>query len=212
MTKEPWLNNRVPYQLCDHIYKLYRFKNEIAKWPKCSSNVDGFCNGGELPRMVRVESITYFQNHQWYDELVNGKLNDATLAFNGKVEESWGNVTLSVMKFCTWLINSFGNFHELDYNVLIKLQECWWKIKADEVTPFTRSDSYDHGRDDPTLKPSVCKIKKFKIMKYSFNDEEEYITKKESEYLNHLKDSLDAYQEVLRLIDKGWVVTTPEDE
>ncbi|GJZ30925.1 hypothetical protein Tco_0575972 [Tanacetum coccineum] len=48
------------------------------------------------------------------------------------------------------------------------------------------------------------------MMKYSFDDDEDYITIKEFEYLNHSKDSLDAYQELLHLIDEGWVVTTPE--
>ncbi|GJW63902.1 hypothetical protein Tco_0115786 [Tanacetum coccineum] len=53
---------------------------------------------------------------------------------------------------------------------------------------------------------------RFKMMKYSFDDDEEYITIKESKYLNHSKDSLDAYRELLRLIDEGWVMTTPEDK
>ncbi|GJS35422.1 hypothetical protein Tco_0533804 [Tanacetum coccineum] len=61
-----------------------------------------------------------------------------------KVEEPLGNTTLSVMKLYAWLINSFGNFHELDYNVLVKLQECWWKINAHEVARFTRLESYGH--------------------------------------------------------------------
>nr|GEX20371.1 RNA-directed DNA polymerase homolog [Tanacetum cinerariifolium] len=138
----------------------------------------------------------------------------------------------------------FGKFHELDYNILVKLQECWWKINTGEVTSFTRSESYGHEpyaniktkwahnpylevnnifgrnydisdaqdnqrneerRDDPTLEPSYCKIWRFEMMNYSFNDDEEYITIKESEYLNHSKDSLDAYQELLRLIDEGWI-------
>nr|GEY88483.1 hypothetical protein [Tanacetum cinerariifolium] len=176
---------------------------------------------------------------------------DETLAFKAKVEGSGGNATHSVIKFCTWLINSFGNFHELDYNVLVKLQECWWKINVDEVAPFTRSKSYGHvpyaniknkwahdpylevnnifgrnydisntqdnqrdeeRRDDPTLKPLVCKIRRFKMMKYSLNVDEEYIPIKESEYLNHSKDSLDAYQELLRIINDGWVVTTTDDD
>ncbi|GJU79606.1 ribonuclease H-like domain-containing protein [Tanacetum coccineum] len=64
---------------------------------------------------------------------------------------------------------------------------------------------------------TICNMKterteRFEMMKYSFNDDEEYITIKESEYLNHSKDSLDAYRELLRLIDEGWVVTTPKDE
>ncbi|GJU29927.1 hypothetical protein Tco_1173516 [Tanacetum coccineum] len=207
--EEPWLDNGVPYQLCDHICEPYHFKNGITKWPTYSSDIDGFCNGGELPGMVKVGKMTYFQDH-----------------------------------------NCFGNFHELYFNVLVKLQEYWWKINADEVAPFTRSESYSHesyaniktekaqdpylkinnifdrnyntstqdnqGHDermnDPTLDPSVCKIRKFEMMKYSFNADEDYIAIKESEYLNHSKDSLDAYRELLRIINEGWAVATPDEE
>ncbi|GKC76061.1 hypothetical protein Tco_1126835, partial [Tanacetum coccineum] len=135
--EEPWLDNGVPYQLCDHICEPYHFKNGVTKWPICSSDIDGFCNGGALPRMVRVGSMTYIQDHKWYDELADGRLKEETLMHKAKVEESLGNATLGVLKFCAWLINSFGNFHELDYNVFVKLQECWWKINANEVAPFT---------------------------------------------------------------------------
>ncbi|GJS19868.1 uncharacterized mitochondrial protein-like protein, partial [Tanacetum coccineum] len=101
---EPWLDNGVPYPLCDYICEPYHFKNGITKWPTCSSDIDGFCNGGELPGMGHKER-----------------------------------------------------------------------------------------RDDPTLEPSVYKIRRFEMMKYSFNADEEYIAIKESEYLNHSKDNLDAY-------------------
>ncbi|GJQ96350.1 hypothetical protein Tco_0007489 [Tanacetum coccineum] len=187
-------------------------------------------------------------------QLSDGKLKKETLMHKAKVEESWGNATPGVMKFCAWLINSFGNFHELDYNVLVKLQECWWKMNAHEVSPFTRLESYglkpyanfktkkahdpyleinnifyrnydtsnagntqdnqghEERRDDPTLESSVCKIRRFKMMKYSFNADEVYIAIKESEYLNHSKDNLDTYRELLRIIDEGWVVATPNEE
>ncbi|GJU46608.1 hypothetical protein Tco_1203874 [Tanacetum coccineum] len=85
---EPWLDNRVPYQLCDHICEPYRFKNGVTKWPTYSSDIDGFCNGGELPGMVRVGSMTYFQDHKWYDELADGRLKEETLMHKAKVEES----------------------------------------------------------------------------------------------------------------------------
>ncbi|GKE80923.1 hypothetical protein Tco_1550923, partial [Tanacetum coccineum] len=62
-----------------------------------------------------------------------------------KVEESWGDATPRVMKLCAWLKNSFENLQELDYNVLVKLQECWWKVNTHEVAPFTHSESYDQG-------------------------------------------------------------------
>ncbi|GJW55258.1 hypothetical protein Tco_0099343 [Tanacetum coccineum] len=67
----------------------------------------------------------------------------------------------------------------------------------------------DQGlKDNPIPKPSNYKVRRFEMMKYSFDDDEEYITIKESEYLKHSKDSLDAYRELLRLIDHRWVVTT----
>ncbi|GKB66863.1 hypothetical protein Tco_0928275 [Tanacetum coccineum] len=76
--KEPWLENKVPHQLCDHICEPYHFKNRKAKWPKCSSDIDGFCNRGGLPGMVRIGGMTYFQDHKWYDELADRNLKDET--------------------------------------------------------------------------------------------------------------------------------------
>ncbi|GJW33854.1 hypothetical protein Tco_0053886 [Tanacetum coccineum] len=248
-TDEPWSKKGVPYQLYDHICEPYHFKNGKTKWPTCTSDIDGFCNGGELPGMVRVGRMTYFQDHRWYDELADGKLKDETLALKAKIEGSWGDATPGVTKFCRWLKCCFENFHELECEVLVKLQECWWKVNAHEIALFTRMENFGRGpyanmktewvsnpyldtnrifgrdyeasninctqenqNDNRIPEPSNCKVRRFKMMKYSFNDDEEYITIKESEYLNHLKDSLDAYQELLRLIDDGWVVTTPDDE
>ncbi|GKE89179.1 hypothetical protein Tco_1566654, partial [Tanacetum coccineum] len=98
--EELWLDNGVPYQLCDHLCDPYHFKNGITKWPTCSSDINGVCNDGELPGMVRVGYMTYFQDHQWYDELANGKLKEETLMHKAKVEDSWGNATPGVMKLC----------------------------------------------------------------------------------------------------------------
>ncbi|GJV33786.1 hypothetical protein Tco_1394186 [Tanacetum coccineum] len=95
-TEEPWSENGVPYQLCDHICEPYRFKSGETKIPACTSDIDGFCNGGKLPRMVQVGSITYFQDHKWYNELANGKLNDETLARKAKIKGSWGDATPGV--------------------------------------------------------------------------------------------------------------------
>ncbi|GKB30296.1 hypothetical protein Tco_0869697 [Tanacetum coccineum] len=154
-------------------------------------------NGGTIPTMellgmVRVGSITYFQDHKWYDELADGKLKDETLALKAKIEGSWGDVTPGVMKFYGWLKNSFKNFHELDYNVLVKLQECW-NYEASNVGDTQENQGHDKHKGNPNPEPSNCKIRRFEMMKYSFNDDEEYITIKGSEHLNHSKDSLDAY-------------------
>nr|GEZ43981.1 putative ribonuclease H-like domain-containing protein [Tanacetum cinerariifolium] len=278
--------------LCEpmRVASINERKNGIAKWPTYSSDVDGFCNGDELPGMVRVGSMTNFQDHKCYDELVDGKLKNETLAFKGKVEESWENATPSDCKgsVTSWddLVAKFvqkfyqlsdhkddiekdddpddiagifkieGNLFDFEtpmckafnnFNQLLKID----KINADKVAPFTRSKSYDHGpyaniktkwahdpylevdnifgrnydisntqdnqrnderMDDPTLEPSVCKIRRFKMTKYSFNIDEEYIAIKESEYRNHSKHNLGAYQELLHIINQGWVMTTTDEE
>nr|GFA39337.1 hypothetical protein [Tanacetum cinerariifolium] len=46
--EEPWSEDGVPYEICDHVCEPLHFKNRKAKWPTCNSNEDGFCNGGEL--------------------------------------------------------------------------------------------------------------------------------------------------------------------
>ncbi|GJW53389.1 hypothetical protein Tco_0097474 [Tanacetum coccineum] len=127
-------------ELNNNIRGIMRNHSQIT-----GSDIDGFCNGGELPGMVRVGCMTYFQDHMWYDELADGKLKEETLMHKAKVEESWGDATPGVMKFCAWLKSSFENFHELEYNVLVKLEECWWKVNAHEVSPFTRWENYGQG-------------------------------------------------------------------
>ncbi|GJX56114.1 hypothetical protein Tco_0286011 [Tanacetum coccineum] len=80
------------------------------------------------------------------------------------------------------------------------------------ATQAQDNQGHEERMDDPTLEPSVCKIRRFEMMKYSFNDDEEYIAIKESKYLNHSKDNLDAYRELLRIINEGWIVATPDEE
>nr|GEW48203.1 patatin-like protein 2 [Tanacetum cinerariifolium] len=75
--EEQWSDNGVPYPLCDHICEPYHFNNGKTKWSMCSLDIDGFCNGGELPGMVRVGCMTYFQDHKWYNELADGDPKDA---------------------------------------------------------------------------------------------------------------------------------------
>nr|GEW42535.1 hypothetical protein [Tanacetum cinerariifolium] len=63
--EEPWFEDGVSYEICNHICEPFRFKNGTTKWPTCSSNDDGFCNDGELPGMVRVGYMMYFQDYKW---------------------------------------------------------------------------------------------------------------------------------------------------
>ncbi|GJV08545.1 hypothetical protein Tco_1346201 [Tanacetum coccineum] len=94
---EPWSENEVPYEICDHICEPFRFKNGEAKWLTYNSNEDGFCNGGELPVMVRVGYITYFQDYEWYDDLTDISLKYEAVKQKAIYEKSWGDSTQSVL-------------------------------------------------------------------------------------------------------------------
>ncbi|GKD10439.1 hypothetical protein Tco_1190124 [Tanacetum coccineum] len=213
-TEKPWSENGVPYQLCDHIFKPYRFKDGGTKWPTCTSDIDGFCNGGKLPRMVRVGSMTYFQDHRWYDELADGKLKDETLALKAKIKGSWGDATPEIAPF-----TPMENFRRGPYanmktewasNPYLNINRIFERDYEASNVGCTQENQGHKG--DPILEPSNYKVRRFEMMKYSFDDDEEYITIKESEYLNHSKDNLDAYRELLCLINEGWVVTIPKDK
>ncbi|GKE05299.1 hypothetical protein Tco_1397317 [Tanacetum coccineum] len=93
--EEPWSEDGVPYEICNHIYEPFRFKNRKAKWPTCNSNKDGFCNRGELPGMVRVGFMTYFQDYEWYNELADGNLKEEALKQKAIYEKSWGDASQS---------------------------------------------------------------------------------------------------------------------
>nr|GEV83225.1 hypothetical protein [Tanacetum cinerariifolium] len=90
---EPWSKDGVPYEICDHICEPFRFKNEKTKWPTYGSNEDGFCNGGELPRMIQVGYMTYFHDYEWYDELTDSSLKEEALKQMVIYEKSWGDAT-----------------------------------------------------------------------------------------------------------------------
>ncbi|GKB95192.1 hypothetical protein Tco_0981329 [Tanacetum coccineum] len=144
-----------------------------------------------------VGTMTYFQDHSWYNELVDGKLKDETLAFKAKIEGSWGDATQGLLKLCRWLKIHFENFHELEYENNPHLGTNHISEGNHEANNVGCDQENQEHMNDSNPDPSNCKIRRFKMMKYSFNDNEEYITIKVSEHLNHSKKILDAYRELL---------------
>nr|GEU51655.1 hypothetical protein [Tanacetum cinerariifolium] len=71
----------------DDITKVFKIEGNLFDYETPFSDIDGFYNGGELPGMVQVKSMTYFQDQKWYDELVDGKLKEETLTHKAKVED-----------------------------------------------------------------------------------------------------------------------------
>ncbi|GKB03700.1 hypothetical protein Tco_0831843 [Tanacetum coccineum] len=193
---EPWSNDGVPYEICDHICEPFRFKSRKGKWHTCSLNDDGFCNGGELPGMVLVGYMTYFQDYEWYDELTDRNLKKEALKQKAIYEKSWGNASQSVINFCAWLKRNGKASNISD------IQE-----KGEEHKE--RCSLFDNTAHDAP----VCRIRRFEMIKYSFGQDEEYVAIKECEYDNLTKtneDACRAYQDIFRSMDEGWVVTRAE--
>ncbi|GJS09614.1 hypothetical protein Tco_0366410 [Tanacetum coccineum] len=62
---------------------------------------------------------------------------------------------------------------------------------------------------------SVCNIRRFEMIKYSFRDDEEYVAIKQDEYVDLTstsKDACRAYQEIFRMMDEGWMDRTERKE
>ncbi|GKA82604.1 hypothetical protein Tco_0789352 [Tanacetum coccineum] len=99
--------------------------------------------------------------------------------------------------------------------------DCWKRWKIHEIYYH----NYDEGEYEnrthevghelcgiETRDVSVCQIK-YKMIEYSFNDEEEYVDVKEDEYDNLTitsEEACQAYQEIFQMMDEGWMVTRTE--
>ncbi|GJZ37280.1 hypothetical protein Tco_0583471 [Tanacetum coccineum] len=84
-----------------------------------------------------------------------------------------------------------------------------------EMQRKNEEEQHKEGRcglfEDPAQKPPVCKIRRFEMKKYSFGQEEEYVAIKEYEYDDLTnEDACQAYQEIFRNMDEGWLVTRAE--
>ncbi|GJV06685.1 hypothetical protein Tco_1344341 [Tanacetum coccineum] len=155
-------------------------------------------------------------DHKWYDELTDGKLKEEALMHKARFEESWGDATPRVMKFCVWLKNSFENFHELDYDgpyangKTDKAYDPYLDINRifgrnyEANNAGNTQDNHEYKQDHHD--PSVYNIRRFEMMKYSFDANDEYVAIKERKHSDHLRTNVDAcqaYQELFCTMDEG---------
>ncbi|GKF62486.1 hypothetical protein Tco_0182540, partial [Tanacetum coccineum] len=98
--------------------------------------------------------------------------------------------------------------------------DCWRIWKSHEITYHDHDEiEYENETHDERQELCeahelpVCNMRRFKMIKYSFGQDEEYVAVKEDEYDNLAKTSDDAcraYQEIFRMMDEGWMVTRAE--
>ncbi|GJZ73688.1 hypothetical protein Tco_0637834 [Tanacetum coccineum] len=92
--EKPWLDNgtwKEPNDDICHECKPFSFKSGHVEWPTCNWKEDGYCNGGNLPGMIQVGNMVYFQNYEWYEGLEDGDLKEEALKEKAILEGSWGH-------------------------------------------------------------------------------------------------------------------------
>nr|GEW97083.1 SGNH hydrolase-type esterase domain-containing protein [Tanacetum cinerariifolium] len=83
----PWM---VPSDNIEHACKPFRFKNGHAKWPTCNWKKEKYCNGRDLPEVIRSGDMIYFKSYEWYENLKEGELQDEALNSKDIFEGSKG--------------------------------------------------------------------------------------------------------------------------
>ncbi|GJW85396.1 hypothetical protein Tco_0158541 [Tanacetum coccineum] len=152
--------------------------------------------------------VSYEIDQEWDNNLMDGSSKDEALEQKAIYEESWGNAKQSVINFCGWLKMTFRNFHELDYELLEKLQDYWWKVNNRECSPFANWRDYIRG-PYANYYSTGLQYKKIRDDQV-FGDDEKYVAVKEDEYddlTSTSEDACRAYQEIFLIMDEGWTVT-----
>ncbi|GJZ17813.1 hypothetical protein Tco_0553936 [Tanacetum coccineum] len=153
---------------------------------------DGYCNGGNLLRAYHIGNSLHYQDLEWYEALEDSKLKDEALRNKAIMEGS-----ISDDESC---------------------KDGWRRWEDHEITHYNHDeiDNETHDERQKLCKAHelpVCNIRRFKIIKYSFGQDEEYVVIKEGEYDDLARTSDDAcraYQEIFRMMDEGWMVTRAE--
>ncbi|GJY94679.1 hypothetical protein Tco_0511040 [Tanacetum coccineum] len=95
--------------------------------------------------------------------------------------------------------------------------DCWKRWKSHEIYYHNydegecENETHEEGHELCSIKTRevpICQKKRYKMIKYSFKDEEEYVAAKEDEYDDLTitsEEACRAYQEIFRMMDEGWM-------
>nr|GEX84611.1 ribonuclease H-like domain-containing protein [Tanacetum cinerariifolium] len=137
-------------------------------------------------RLVRIMYITV---EQWLDSICGGHTKlDGSNDDKDILEEREPNDDHEIGNLDNDLVPDNASCHANNE----EYEENWYKL---------------HG--NPHQLPSVCEIRRFEVIKYSFGPKEKYITIKEHEHDDWPRTKEDAghaYQEIFRIMDEGWVL------
>ncbi|GJV94642.1 hypothetical protein Tco_1546219 [Tanacetum coccineum] len=194
--EKPWTDAGVWTEIAPvkHYCKPFNYKTGYSKWPTCSWKNDGYCNGGNLPGAYIVRNLLHYQDYEWYESLKDSELKEQALRNKAIMEGLISDDESSNDGWRRW------ESHEITYH------------DHDEIE--YENETHDERQElCETHELSMCNMRRFKMIKYSFGQDEEYVAVKEDEYDNLARTSGDAcraYQEIFCMIDEGWMVTRAE--
>ncbi|GJX98758.1 hypothetical protein Tco_0355777 [Tanacetum coccineum] len=146
---------------------------------------DGYCNGGNLPGTYIIGNQLHYQDYEWYEAIKDSELKDEALRnktiMEGLINDDDDESRYEQMR--QWnMYTNYDDGYEINHGNKVKEELC-------EVHELP-----------------ACNIRRYMMIKYSFNNEEEYVALKEDEYEDLTitrKEACQAYQEIFRIMDEG---------
>ncbi|GKB53738.1 hypothetical protein Tco_0904491 [Tanacetum coccineum] len=140
-----------------------------------------------------VGNSLYYQDLEWYEALEDGELKEEALKnkaiMEGIIEEDDESINEGWRRWDGYEITNRDH------------EEIKFEMEHDNEGRCELFDDYEL---------SVCNIRKFEMIKYSFGDDEKYVAIKKDEYddlTSTSKDACRVYQEIFRMMDEVWMVT-----
>nr|GEW09507.1 hypothetical protein [Tanacetum cinerariifolium] len=193
---KPWLDNGIWKELkpVKHTCKPFNYKTRCSEWLTYSWREDGYPNAGNFLEAYHIINSLHYQDLEWYKALEDSELKDEALRNKAIMEGLISDDESSNDGWRRW------ESHEITYH------------DHDDIE--YENETHDERHELCEVHEfSVCNIRKFKIIKYSFRQDKEYDDVKEDEYNDLARtsdDAYQAYQEIFRMMDEVWMVTRAE--
>ncbi|GJW52668.1 hypothetical protein Tco_0096753 [Tanacetum coccineum] len=148
----------------DDVAEVFRIDTNIFDFETPIWKNDGYCNGGNLPGAYIVRNLLHYRDYEWYKALKDSKLKKDALRnkaiMEGLINEDDESCNNGWRRWESHEI-TFHDHDEIEYE----------NVTHDEIQELCEAH-----------KLPVCKIRRFKMIKYSFGQDEEYVVVKEDEY------------------------------
>ncbi|GJZ37076.1 hypothetical protein Tco_0583267 [Tanacetum coccineum] len=200
--------------LCEAFKEFNYLLKIYVDWPTCNWKKEKYYNGGDLPRVIWSGDVTYFKSYEWYENLGEGELKykalnskaifvgskgvDEEPRINNDYETQTDERRFDDHKLMRDDDVDIGDLEEY----LIRKDPPYYVNEEEERYKERRCKLFGI----PYVKPSTCKLEKFKVVKYSFRPVEEYVIIKEYEYdiwVQTEENISRVYQDIFQKKDEG---------